>query len=47
MVLSYWQHWQLAQLVSVVASALILNITLFGCVPTLFASWNQHQLPQE
>jgi hypothetical protein len=47
MILSHWQNWQLGQLVSVVASALILNITLFGCLPTLYASWNLRQLPNE
>ena len=47
MILSHWQHWQLGQLVSVVASALILNITLFGCLPTLYASWKVRQLLKE
>jgi hypothetical protein len=47
MILSHWQNWQLGQLLSVVASALILNITLFGCLPTLYASWNLRQLPKE
>jgi hypothetical protein len=47
MILSHWQHWQMGQLVSVVAAALLLNITLFGCLPTLYASWKLRQLPNE
>lgn len=40
MILSHFQHWQTAYSVSVAASAVMLNITLFGCLPTLYASWN-------
>ena len=47
MILSHWQDWQIAQTVSVVTSAFMLNATLFGCLPTLYASWNLRQLPKE
>jgi hypothetical protein len=41
MILSHLQTWQTAHSVSVAASALMLNITLFGCLPTLYASWQR------
>jgi hypothetical protein len=47
MILSHWQNWQTAHSVSVAASALMLNAALFGCLPTLYASWNLQQLPKE
>jgi|SRR5687767_1808885 len=47
MILSHWQDWQSAQIVSVVTSVFMLNITLFGCLPTLYASWNLERLPKE
>jgi hypothetical protein len=47
MVLSHWQNWQLGHIASVAMSALILNATLFVCLPTLYASWNLRQLPKE
>jgi hypothetical protein len=47
MMLSQLQHWQTAQIVSVAGSALLLNLTLFGTLPTLYASWNLRQLPKE
>jgi hypothetical protein len=47
MVLSHWQHWQIARIVSVVTTACMLNATLLGCLPTLYASWNLRQLPKE
>jgi hypothetical protein len=47
MILSHLQNWQTVQSASVAGSALMLNITLFGCLPTLYASWNLRQLPQE
>ncbi len=47
MIVSHWQDWQIAQTASVVTSALMLNATLLGCLPTLYASWNLSQLPME
>jgi len=47
MILSHWQEWQMARTVSVVTSAFMLNATLLGCLPTLYASWNLRQLPKE
>jgi hypothetical protein len=47
MILSHWQNWQTVHSASVAASALMLNATLFGCLPTLYASWNLRQLPKE
>jgi len=41
------QNWQTAQSVFVAASAFMLNLTLFWCLPTLYASWNMQQLPKE
>jgi hypothetical protein len=45
--LSILQNWQTAQVVFVAASGLMLNLTLFGCLPTLYASWRMPQLPKE
>jgi hypothetical protein len=47
MILSHLQNWQTAHSASVAISALMLNATLFGCLPTLYASWNLRQLPKE
>lgn len=47
MSLSHLQNWQTAQSVFVAASAFMLNLTLFGCLPTLYASWKTRQLPEE
>jgi hypothetical protein len=47
MVLSHWQEWPIARITSVVTSMLILNATLLGCLPTLYASWKLQQLPAE
>jgi hypothetical protein len=47
MILSHWQNWQTMHSASVVTSAFMLNASLFGCLPTLFASWNLRQLPKE
>jgi hypothetical protein len=47
MILSHWQNWQTAQSASVAASALMMNATWFGCLPTLYASWHLRQLPKE
>ena len=45
--LALLQHWDTAHTVSVAASAFMLNLTLFGCLPTLYASWNMRRLPKE
>jgi len=47
MILSHWQDWQFAQTASVVTTVFMLNATLLGCLPTLYASWNLRQLPNE
>lgn len=47
LLMSHWQNWQIAQSVVVVFSTLILNGTLLGTLPTLYASWNSRQLPKE
>lgn len=47
MILSHLQNWQTVHCASVAASGLMLNATLLGCLPTLYASWNLRQLPKE
>jgi hypothetical protein len=47
MILSHFQHWQTFQSAIVAGSTLTLNATLFGCLPTLYASWNLRKLPKE
>jgi len=47
MILSHWQHWKFAQTASVVTTSFMLNATLFACLPTLYASWNLRQLPND
>jgi uncharacterized membrane protein YqjE len=47
MILSHLQNWQTVRSASVAGSALMLNLTLLGCLPTLYASWNLRQLPKE
>ncbi len=47
MILSRWQHWDFPHIVSVGVSALMLNATLFGSLPTLYASWSLRRLPNE
>jgi hypothetical protein len=47
MIVSHWQNWQTAHTAIVVFCALILNATLLGTLPTLYASWNFRQLPKE
>jgi uncharacterized membrane protein YqjE len=47
MILSHWQDWQRAQVASVVTAVCMLNAALLGCLPTLYASWNLRQLPNE
>ncbi len=47
MILSHLQNWQTVRSASVAASALMLNATLLGCLPTLYASWKLRHLPKE
>lgn len=47
LIASHWQNWQIAHSVAVVFGALMLNATLLGTLPTLYASWSSRQLPQE
>ena len=47
MSLSHLQNWQTAHSVFVAASAFLLNLTLFWCLPTLYASWKIRKLPKE
>jgi hypothetical protein len=47
MILSHWLDWQIMQSMSVAISAMMLNGTLFGSLPTLYASWNLRGLPIE
>src|ERR1700722_6693413 len=47
MILSHWQNWQTVHSLSVTISALMLNASLLGCLPTLYASWTLGQLPKE
>jgi hypothetical protein len=47
MILAVLQHWQVEHSASVAMSAFMLNATLFGCLPTLYASWKLRQLPKE
>ena len=47
LIVSHWQDWQNVHSAIVVFCALILNSTLLGTLPTLYASWNVRQLPRE
>ena len=47
MILSHLQNWHTVRSVSISGAALMLNGTLFGCLPTLYASWKLWQLPKE
>jgi hypothetical protein len=47
LIVSHWQNWQTVHSAIVVICALILNATLLGTLPTLYASWNSRQLPKE
>jgi hypothetical protein len=46
-ILAILQHWHTAQCLGVATSALMLNFTLFLCLPTLYASWKISQLPKD
>ena len=47
LIMSQWQNWPTGHSAFVVISALTLNATLLGTLPTLYASWNFRQLPKE
>ena len=47
MSLSHLWNWETAHSVFVAASALMLNLTLFWCLPTLYASWHMRPVPKE
>jgi hypothetical protein len=47
LIVSHWQSWQIAHSVIVAFCILILNATLLGTLPTLYASWNSRQLANE
>jgi hypothetical protein len=47
MILSQLQNWPIARIGSVAGSVLLLNVTLFGSLPTLYASWKLRRLPSE
>ncbi len=47
LIVSHWQDWQTAHSIIAVFYALILNATLLGTLPTLYASWSSRQLPKE
>ncbi len=47
LIVSHWQNWQTTHSAIVAFCALILNATLLGTLPTLYASWNFRQLPKE
>jgi hypothetical protein len=47
MILSHLQNWPTARSLGVAISVVMLNATLFGSLPTLYASWHLRQLPKE
>jgi hypothetical protein len=47
MILAVFRQWQVAHSASVAGSVFMLNGTLFGCLPTLYASWKLRHLPQD
>jgi hypothetical protein len=47
MIVSHFNHWPDARVLNVAVSGLLLNATLFGCLPTLYASWQLGPLPKE
>jgi hypothetical protein len=47
LIVSHWQNWQTAHSAIVLFCVLMLNATLLGTLPTLYASWNFRQLPKE
>jgi len=47
MILAVFEHWEPAHSASVLGSVLMLNGTLFGSLPTLYASWKLSSLSKE
>jgi hypothetical protein len=47
LIVAHWQDWQIAQSAIVAFCTLMLNATLLGTLPTLYASWNVPRLPRE
>lgn len=47
LIVSHWQNWQTTHGATVLFCTLVLNATLLGTLPTLYASWNSRQLPKE
>lgn len=47
LIVSHWKDWPTAYSSIVAFSTLILNATLLGTLPTLYASWSFRQLPKE
>jgi hypothetical protein len=47
LIMSHWQNWPTGHSAFVVICALILNATLLGTLPTLYASWSFRRLPKE
>lgn len=47
LIVSQWQDWPTAYASIVALATLILNATLLGSLPTLYASWNLGHLPKE
>ena len=47
LIMSHWQNWQTGHSAFVGICALILNATLLGTLPTLYASWSFRRLPKE
>ncbi len=47
MVFSHWQDWRTMRTFTVAISTLMLNATLFGSLPTLYASWNLRRLSHD
>jgi hypothetical protein len=45
--LSHMETWDTGNSVLVAASAFLLNLTLFWCLPTLYASWRMPPIPKE
>jgi hypothetical protein len=47
MMLSHLKNWPISRVVSAVTAAFALNAILFGCLPTMYASWNSKKLPKD
>ena len=47
MLLSQWQDWTALRTATVVATGFMLNVALWGCLPTLYASWKLQDLSRE